>query len=347
VINSQPLFGAIEGGGTKFLCAVGSPGNILDQCEFPTTTPDETLGRAGAFFRNNSAGRLPEAIGVASFGPIDPNPTSPSYGTITTTPKLHWQHTDVVGRLTSEFGVPIGWDTDVNGAALGEWQWGAGRGADPVLYVTVGTGIGGGAVVNGRTLHGLVHPEMGHLPVPVIPEDSFAGVCPFHDRCLEGVASGPAIEARLGRRGDLVSPDDPVWETEAIYLALGLLSMVYILSSTNRPGGRGHVDAGPNRSRSSAPGLPEPRLPLQPQHGSRHRGLRRPPRPGPTSRPYRSSGASPPSLLQSPMTPLSERRRAEQGIRSLDQTPARTASKLTTCNSCLFSYIVAPHSAPK
>jgi fructokinase len=230
VINSQPLFGAIEGGGTKFLCAVGPSGNILDQCEFPTTTPDETLGRAGAFFRNNSAGRLPEAIGVASFGPIDPNPTSPSYGTITTTPKLHWQHTDVVGRLTSEFGVPIGWDTDVNGAALGEWEWGAGRGADPVLYVTVGTGIGGGAVVNGRTLHGLVHPEMGHLPVPVIPEDSFAGVCPFHDRCLEGMASGPAIKARLGRRGELVSPDDPVWETEAIYLALGLLSMVYILS---------------------------------------------------------------------------------------------------------------------
>jgi fructokinase len=230
-VANRLLFGAIEGGGTKFLCGVGyGPNDFVDQCEFLTTTPHETLGRAATFFRSSSGGRVPDAIGVASFGPIDADPMSPSYGCITTTPKLEWQHTDVVGMLSSEFGVPIGWDTDVNAAALGEWQWGAGRGVDPVLYVTVGTGIGGGAVVNGRTLHGLVHPEMGHLPLPVVPEDSFPGICPFHQRCLEGMASGPAIEARLGRRGELISAEDPIWEVEAIYLALGLLSMVYILS---------------------------------------------------------------------------------------------------------------------
>ncbi len=230
-MSSQSILGAIEGGGTKFLCAVGSgPDVILDQCEFATTSPAETLNRAAAFFHRNSTGRRLEAIGVGSFGPIDADPRSPSYGTITTTPKLAWQDTDVVGKLKSEFQVPVGWDTDVNAAALGEWRWGAGRGADPLLYVTVGTGIGGGAVVNGRTLHGLIHPEMGHLPIPTGPHDDFPGVCPFHGRCLEGLASGPALEARLGHGAESASPDDPVWELEAMYLALGLLSIVYVLS---------------------------------------------------------------------------------------------------------------------
>lgn len=230
-MTREILYGGIEGGGTKFLCAVGpAPDAIIDECEFPTTTPEDTLARAAAFFRHSSAGSTPDAIGIASFGPIDCDPASPSFGMITSTPKPGWRDTDVVGTLRSQFNIPIGWDTDVNGAALGELGWGAGQGTDPLLYVTVGTGVGGGAVVNGRTLHGLMHPEMGHLPMPAVDGDDFEGVCPYHGRCLEGLASGPAIEHRLGLRGDLVPADDQFWEIEATYIALGLLSMVYILS---------------------------------------------------------------------------------------------------------------------
>jgi fructokinase len=225
------VFGGVEGGGTKFVLLIGTgPDDIVDETQFPTTTPVETLGQVVEFFARPREGVRLAAVGVSSFGPIDPDPTSPTYGYITTTPKPGWAHTNVGGLLRERLGVPVGWDTDTNGAALGERRWGAGRDADPLYYITVGTGIGGGGLVNGRLLHGLMHPEMGHLLLPAFDGDTFAGVCPYHGRCLEGVASGPALRARLGRPAQEVGPNDPVWELEARYLAAGLLSIVEILS---------------------------------------------------------------------------------------------------------------------
>lgn len=225
------VFGGVEGGGTKFNLLLGTgPDDVLDEERFPTTTPEETLGRVIDFFTRTRAGVRLVAVGVAAFGPIDPDPASPTYGYITTTPKAHWANTDVVGYLRQKLGVPIGWDTDVNGAALGELRWGAGQAASPLIYVTIGTGIGGGALVDGRPVHGLMHPEMGHLLLPAFDGDAFPGVCPYHGRCLEGLASGPALQARMGRRAEEVSPDDPVWELTARYLACGFLSMSEILS---------------------------------------------------------------------------------------------------------------------
>jgi len=227
----RQVFGGVEGGGTKFVLLIGTgPDDIVDETQFPTTTPVETLDQVVEFFARPREGARLAAIGVSSFGPIDPDPTSPTYGYITTTPKLGWAHTDVAGLLRARLGVPVGWDTDTNGAALGERRWGEGRDADPLYYITVGTGIGGGGLVNGRLLHGLMHPEMGHLLLPAFDGDTFAGVCPYHGRCLEGVASGPALRARLGRPAQEVGPDDPVWELEAQYLAAGLLSIVETLS---------------------------------------------------------------------------------------------------------------------
>jgi fructokinase len=227
----RAMLGAIEGGGTKFNLLIGTgPDDIVEETRFPTTTPAETLERSIEFFRRPRRGIRIAAVGVASFGPIDLDRASPTYGFITTTPKPHWAHTDVVGSLAAALGVPIGWDTDVNGAALGERRWGAGRDADPLVYITVGTGIGGGAVVQGRPLHGLLHPEMGHLPMPALEGDAFAGICPYHGRCLEGLACGPALQARLGRPAQEVGPDDPVWELEAQYLAYGLFAISVVLS---------------------------------------------------------------------------------------------------------------------
>lgn len=196
------MFAGIEAGGTKFVCALGSgPDDLRATTSFPTTTPQETLGRAIAFVREQqeTLGERVTAIGIASFGPLDLRAGSSTYGRVTSTPKPGWAGADVVGAFHDAFGVPIGFDTDVNGAALAEARWGAGRGLDPVVYVTVGTGIGGGALVNGRLLHGLLHPEMGHVLVRRHADDPFAGRCPYHSDCLEGLASGPAIEARWGR----------------------------------------------------------------------------------------------------------------------------------------------------
>lgn len=224
------LYGGIEAGGTKFVCGVGTAdGELLATTQFPTTTPQETLGRAMAFFRQQ-----PEpvaALGVGAFGPVDPNPTSSTFGQITTTPKPGWQHTDVVGVLRAALGVPVGFDTDVNVAALGEHTWGAARDVETFIYVTVGTGIGGGAMVGGRLLHGLVHPEMGHIRVPHDRErDPFTGACPYHGDCLEGLAAGPALQARWGARAETLPPEHPAWALEAHYLGLGLATLVCVLS---------------------------------------------------------------------------------------------------------------------
>lgn len=231
--NNNHLFGGIEGGGTKFVCAVGvDPDTIRAEARFSTTTPRETMAQAVDFFKQQEAalGRL-SAIGFACFGPLDPNPVSPTYGRILPTPKPGWTNADVVGILRNSFDIPINFDTDVNGAALGEWRWGSAQGLDTFIYLTVGTGIGGGAYVEGKLLHGLIHPEMGHIAVKHDFEaDPFEGVCPFHGDCFEGLASGVAIEKRWGQRGGTLSNDHIAWELEADYIAQALASYSFMLS---------------------------------------------------------------------------------------------------------------------
>jgi fructokinase len=225
------LFGGIEAGGTKFVCAVGTgPDDIVAEDRFPTTMPDETIGQAISFFepyRENL-----EAVGIGSFGPVDLDKGSATYGFITSTPKPHWANVDLVGKVGRALDVPVGFDTDVNAAALGEQKWGAAQGLENFVYLTIGTGIGGGAMVGGRLLHGMVHPEMGHIMMPHdFERDPFFGRCPFHKDCLEGMASGPAIEERWGKPGQDLPDDHPAWELEAHYLAHALMVYTLVLSS--------------------------------------------------------------------------------------------------------------------
>lgn len=221
------LFGAIEGGGTKFVCGVGDEnGNIHEQIQFPTTTPSDVFKQVKDFFQ----GKAIQSIGIGSFGPVDLNEQSETYGFITSTPKTNWKQTNVVGELVKLFSVPIGFDTDVNAAALGEFTWGAAQEEGSCLYVTVGTGIGVGAVIGGRLVHGLIHPEMGHTFVKRHSNDSFQGVCPFHKDCLEGMASGPAIEKRWGAKAADFENRPEVWELESFYLAQGIANFILTLS---------------------------------------------------------------------------------------------------------------------
>lgn len=228
------LFGGIEAGGTKFVCAIGAgPDDLRAEHRFPTTTPEETLDQAIAFFQEQQVqqGEYLAALGVAAFGPLDPNPRSPTFGYITTTPKPGWANTDFVGAIRAAFDVPVGFDTDVNGAALGEHRWGAAQGLDTFIYLTIGTGIGGGGMVEGHLIHGLVHPEMGHIRMPRDPErDPFAGVCPYHGDCLEGLAAGPALEKRWGQRAEMLPSDHPAWSLEAHYLGVALVDFILTLS---------------------------------------------------------------------------------------------------------------------
>lgn len=227
------LLAGVEAGGTKFVCAVGTDdGEIRAQCRFPTTSPDETLHQAICFFRDQQAAFGPvAALGIAAFGPLDLRPDSASYGHITSTPKPGWADTDLLGRLGRVTSGPVVIDTDVNAAALAEWRWGAAKGLDSVVYMTIGTGIGGGALLDGRPVHGLVHPEMGHILVPHDRDaDPFPGWCPFHGDCLEGLAAGPAIEKRWQVRAEDLPHDHPAWELEAHYLALGLTTIICTLS---------------------------------------------------------------------------------------------------------------------
>ncbi len=223
----MPRVGGIEAGGTKFACAVGSHPGDLDVVEIPTTTPDETIGRVTKFFK----ARAVKTIGIGSFGPIDPNPQSSTFGFITSTPKQAWKNFDFAGAIRHALGVDIAFDTDVNAAAFGESHWGAARGLDTFLYLTVGTGIGGGGMVNGRLLHGQTHPEMVHIRIPHDREkDPFPGVCPYHGDCLEGLACAPAIRARWGQPGEELPDDHAAWELESNYLALGIVSWICTLS---------------------------------------------------------------------------------------------------------------------
>jgi fructokinase len=224
------IFGGIEAGGTKWVCAIGStPDDVLETLVFPTGRPDETIARAAGFFTSAAHGRI-DAVGVGSFGPIDLHRASPTWGRITTTPKPGWADTDLFSRLSAALHLPLAFDTDVNAAALGEHRWGAAVGLETFCYVTVGTGIGGGGMANGRLMHGLLHPELGHMRIPhdrVV--DPFDGVCPYHGDCLEGLASGEAIRKRWN-----LSPGEPLHEhalqLEAEYLALGLMNLVAVLS---------------------------------------------------------------------------------------------------------------------
>jgi fructokinase len=221
-------YGGIEAGGTKWVCAIAErPGQLSTTETFPTTTPAETVSAATRFFAENGP---VDVVGVGSFGPVDIRPDSPTWGSITTTPKAGWGDTDIVAALGSGLGVPIALDTDVNAAALGEWRWGAAAGLETFCYITVGTGVGGGVVANGRILHGLLHPEFGHMRIPHDrARDPFDGICPYHGDCLEGLASGEAIRQRWGRPGqELAGP--AAWQIEAEYLALALVNVVCVLS---------------------------------------------------------------------------------------------------------------------
>ena len=239
------LVGGIEAGGTKFVCAVGTgPEDVRAEIRFPTTTPGETIERAIDFFRQQQAEHGPLAgIGIAAFGPLDPQPDSPTFGFITTTPKPGWRDTDFVGPVKRALQLPVGFDTDVNVAAVGEGRWGAAQGLDSFIYLTIGTGIGGGGLIGGRLMHGLIHPEMGHIRLPHDRQaDPYPGCCPFHGDCLEGLASGPAIEGRWGQPAATLPADHPAWGLEAEYLALALVNFICTLSPQRIVLGGGVMD---------------------------------------------------------------------------------------------------------
>ena len=225
------LYGGIEAGGTKFVCVVGSgPDNIVAEERFPTTTPDETIARSVDFFKRHGSDLA--AIGIGSFGPVDLNPQSPTYGYITTTPKPGWAQADLRGGIQRALNVPVAFDTDVNAAALGEHYWvPENRALDPLLYMTVGTGIGVGGLVNGQLLHGLLHPEAGHMRLPRDPQrDPFTGACPYHGDCFEGLACGPAMAKRWGQPAETLPADHPAWALEAHYIALAVMNLTLIVA---------------------------------------------------------------------------------------------------------------------
>lgn len=217
----------IEAGGTKFILGIGDEnGTIMVRESFPTTSPFETIALCKSFITKHK----PDVLGIASFGPIDLDKKSLTYGNITSTPKPGWANTPLVSELRKVFKGPIGFDTDVNGAALGESIWGKGKDVASCLYLTIGTGIGGGYVENNQCLHGLLHPEMGHILLTQHPDDHFEGICPFHKNCFEGLASGPAIEARYKQKASSLDQNHIAWEIEAYYIAQALVNYILILS---------------------------------------------------------------------------------------------------------------------
>ncbi|MBO4374890.1 MAG: ROK family protein [Lachnospiraceae bacterium] len=221
------LYGALEAGGTKMVCAVGDEnGRIAERESIPTADPEETLRRIISFFADKDIC----ALGVASFGPIDLDKSSPTYGYITSTPKLAWKDFDIVGKLKNALHVPVGFDTDVNGSLLGEMTWGKYRGLSDAVYITIGTGIGAGIMSGGNLIHGMLHPEAGHIIMAPHISDRYAGKCPYHKNCFEGMASGPAIEERWGKRGEELTDVKEVWELEAYYIAQALTDLIMVLS---------------------------------------------------------------------------------------------------------------------
>ncbi len=225
---SDEVYGGIEAGGTKFVCVVGNgPDGILERQRVQTTDPSTTLAECLEFFDRQSA---IHALGIASFGPLELRPSHPEFGHITETPKPGWDRADLLGPFADRLGVPVAIDTDVNAAALAEVRWGAAKGLRNAVYVTVGTGVGGGAVIDGRPVSGLIHPEMGHVSIPRLPNDEFPGICPFHGDCFEGLACGPAIEARWGRPAEAVEDVESMVDMEAATIAAGFRQIVYVLA---------------------------------------------------------------------------------------------------------------------
>ncbi|WFR57696.1 ROK family protein [Anaerocolumna sp. AGMB13025] len=221
------LFGALEAGGTKMVLAIGNEnGEILEQVSIPTETPDITIPKIIDYFK----GKEIAALGIGSFGPIDLDKKSPTYGYITSTPKLAWANYDFVGNIKKSLDLPIGFDTDVNGSALGEATWGSTKGIDSSIYITIGTGVGVGVFQNGGLLHGMLHPEAGHVLLSKHPEDHFEGACPYHPNCFEGLAAGPAIEKRWGKKAIELKDNEKVWEMEAYYIAQALVGYILTLS---------------------------------------------------------------------------------------------------------------------
>jgi len=219
--------GAIEGGGTKFVCGIGNEqGVIEDRISFPTEEPEKVMAAIIDYFRNKDV----EAIGIGTFGPIDIDPASKTYGYVTTTPKPGWSGFPFLATLKESFDVPMGWDTDVNAAAYGEAVWGAAAGLDSCVYFTIGTGIGVGVYSEGRLVHGLAHPEGGHILPRRHPDDRYEGACPYHGDCLEGLAAGPSLEKRWGVKGSELAPDHPAWEMEAYYIGQAVTSTILLLS---------------------------------------------------------------------------------------------------------------------
>lgn len=221
------ILGALEAGGTKMVMAIGDEnGCIFEQTSIPTETPAITVRKIIDYFKEKKI----EALGIGSFGPVDLDRRSKTYGYITSTPKLAWTDYDLVGNLKKELAVPIGFDTDVNASALGEATWGSIRNSRSGIYITIGTGVGVGVYMEGRLLHGMLHPEAGHILLQKHPKDTFEGVCPYHPNCFEGLASGPAIEKRWGKKAYELKDQPEVWELEAYYIAQGLVNYILTLS---------------------------------------------------------------------------------------------------------------------
>jgi len=230
--NEKKLYGGVETGGTKINCLIATgPNDIRAEARFSTTTPDENVRQIVSFFQHHLRDAPITALGIASFGPLDLTSSSPTYGYVTVSNKPAWEFSNIAGKLQQALQVPVVIDTDVNGSALGEYVWGAASKVENVLYITVGTGIGVGVVINGKPLHGLVHPEGGHILVPHDwLADPFIGVCPFHGDCLEGLASGPAMRRRWGQPAEALDAEHPAWYLEANYLGLGLHNLILSLS---------------------------------------------------------------------------------------------------------------------
>ncbi|SFC37090.1 ROK family protein [Butyrivibrio sp. YAB3001] len=221
------LYGALEAGGTKMVCAIGDEnGKIFEQVSIPTTMPDETMPRIIEYFKDKDI----KAIGIACFGPIDLNKESDTYGYITSTPKTAWKNFNIVGCIKDALGIPVGFDTDVNGSLLGEITWGCAKGLTDAIYLTIGTGVGGGVMSNGRLLHGMLHPELGHIMISKRTEDKGKCVCPFHQNCFEGLASGPSIEVRWGQKAVELADKEEVWKLEADYIGEALVNFCMTLS---------------------------------------------------------------------------------------------------------------------
>ena len=219
--------GALEAGGTKMVCAIGNEmGEIFEQVSIPTETPEITMPKLIDYFREKNV----EALGVACFGPVELDRESPDYGHITTTPKLAWRGYDIVGALQNALGCPVGFDTDVNGSVLGEVTFGQAKGKKCVIYLTIGTGVGGGIYIDGKLLHGMLHPETGHVLIRKREDDTYEGTCPYHKTCLEGLAAGPAIEARWGQKAVELKDRAEVWDLEADYIAQALVGYILTLS---------------------------------------------------------------------------------------------------------------------